>query len=307
MSAKIALTGASGFIGRHLAVALAAEGHRLRVLVRRDDPDLAALGVELCRGDLGGDLAPLVAGCATVVHVAGAVRARDGRAFHEINALGADRLAQATLPGSRFLLFSSLAAREPAVSAYAASKAAGEQRVLEQAGRLVVTVVRPPAVYGPGDRATLPLLRNLARGLLVHPAADARFSLLFAADLIDLTRQVLADPPAEATILEPDDGTAGGYSWQDVAAIAEAKLRRRVRRIAVPRAPLRWSAGIAEWWGRRSGKPPILSEGKVAELYHRDWVSDTRATAALPRWQPRFRFGDGLVASLDWYRSAGWL
>ena len=72
-------------------------------------------------------------------------------------------------------------------------------------------------------------------------------------------------------------------------------------------AQLAWAAGLAEWRGRWTGEPPILSCGKVAELYHRDWVSDTQATAALPHWQPKVRFGDGLVASLDWYRKAGWL
>ena len=307
MTGPIALTGATGFIGRHLALALAAAGNSVRALVRRDEPRLAERGIELWRGDLGADLEGFVSDSPNVIHVAGAIRARDRGQFHEINAQGADRLARATRTGARFVLISSLAARHPGVSDYAASKAAGEQLVLAQAGRLAVTVIRPPAVYGPEDRATLPLLRGLARGILLHPAVDARFSLLYAPDLVRLTLSVLADPPPDGTILEPDDGTPAGYGWSDLAAIAAARLARRVRRIGVPRAPLAWAAGLAEWRGRWAGEPPILSRGKVAELYHRDWVSDTQATAALPHWQPKVRFGDGLVASLDWYRKAGWL
>ena len=55
------------------------------------------------------------------------------------------------------------------------------------------------------------------------------------------------------------------------------------------------------------GEPPILSRGKVAELYHRDWVSDTRRHGGGAGWQPQIRFGDGLAATLAWYREAGWL
>jgi nucleoside-diphosphate-sugar epimerase len=308
MAEPIAITGATGFIGRHLARTLAASGHRVRALVRRDEPTLTELGIEQWRGDLGADLEGFVAGCPAIVHVAGAVRARDARHFHDVNAGGAARLAAAAGTGTRFVLISSLAARHPQVSAYAASKAAGERRVLEHAQRLTVTVIRPPAVYGPEDRATLPLLRGLSRGLLIHPAApDARFSLLYAHDLVALTGCVLAEPPPSGTIIEPDDGMPGGYGWASLAALAGERLGRRVRRVGIPPAPLGLAAWLAERQGRWSGQPPILSRGKVAELYHRDWVSDTRAAATVAGWRPEVRFGDGLVASLAWYREAGWL
>jgi 2-alkyl-3-oxoalkanoate reductase len=308
MAATVAVTGATGFIGRHLAIALAESGYYVRALARREDSKLAARKIELWRGDLEAGLERFVAGCTIVVHVAGAVRARDAAHFHRVNGEGAARLAAASPSGCRFLLVSSLAARHPQLSSYAASKAAGERLVLAQASRLHVTVIRPPAVYGPEDRATLPLLRGLARGLLIHPAGrDARFSLLYANDLVRLACCTLADPPPSGTILEPDDGAAGGYGWAGLADIAAERLGRRVRRLAVPRLPLAWAAWLAEQYGRRSHEPPILSRGKVAELYHRDWVSDTRAMAAVPRWQPQVRFGDGLVASLAWYRDAGWL
>ncbi len=203
---------------------------------------------------------------------------------------------------------STLAARLPEVSPYAASKAAGERLVLAHSGRLRVIVVRPPAVYGPQDRATLPLFRGMARGLLAHPGSrDARFSLLYAPDLVDLVRTLLADPPADGTIIEPDDGTPGGYDWKALAGLAEAHLGRKVRLVQIPRAAMSFVAWLAERRGRLSGRPPILSRGKVAELYHRDWVSDTRAMAKVPGWKPEIRFADGLAATVTWYRGAGWL
>jgi nucleoside-diphosphate-sugar epimerase len=308
MSNRIAVTGATGFVGRHLAIALASGGYEVRALARRDDARLLAGGIELWRGDLDGNLDGLVEGCAAVVHVAGAVRGRDASHFHRVNAEGTARLAAASPLGSRFVLISSLAARHPHLSAYAASKAAGERLLLGHADRLKVAVIRPPAVYGPEDRATLPLLRGLAWGLLVHPAGrDARFSLLYADDLVRLACSLLADPPPSGTILEPDDGMSGGYGWSALAAIAGNRLGRRVRTVGVPRLPMTWTAWLSEQYGRRSREPPILSRGKVAELYHRDWVSDTRAMVMAPRWQPQVKFGDGLMASLAWYREAGWL
>jgi nucleoside-diphosphate-sugar epimerase len=238
------------------------------------------------------------------------VRAADAREFHAVNVEATARLAAAAaINGVRcFVLISSLAARLPSISPYAASKAAGETALLANAGAMHATIIRPPAVYGPADRATLPLLRGLARGLLVHPGhAETRFSLLHGADLARLPALLLACPPPAGTILEPDDGNAGGYTWRDLAATAEAKLGRRVRLLRVPRPPVTLAAWAAEGYGRWAARPPILSRGKVAELYHRDWVSDTRAVGTVAGWAPRVGFGDGLIATLAWYRQAGWL
>ena len=308
MPERVALTGATGFIGRHIALALSDAGLRVRALVRRDDRELSARGVALVIGDLDSELDQFVADSNAVIHCAAAIRGADPGYLHAVNARGSERLAAASSAGSLFLQMSSLAARLPHISPYAATKAAGEELVLGHQDRLRVAVLRPPAVYGPADRATLPLFRGMARGLLLHPGTrDARFSLLYADDLVGLVRTLLAAPPPSGTILEPDDGTSGGYGWTDLAAVAGRHLGRKVRPIPVPQAPLSLAARLAERYGRLAGRPPVLSRGKVAELYHRDWVSDTRAMAEVPGWRPTVRFGDGLAATLGWYRGAGWL
>lgn len=306
----VALTGATGFVGRHVAAALAAAGHRVRALTRRDDPALRAGGIELVEGTLERVPEALLEDVELVVHVAGAVRAAHAQAFQEINGAATARLAAAAAERGigRFLQLSSLAARMPGISPYAASKAAGEAAVLAAAGPMRVTIIRPPAVYGPYDRATLPLLRGLSRGVLVHPGhADGRFSLLHAADLARLVALHYADVSATDSILEPDDGTAGGYTWRELAAIAEERLGHRIRLVRLPRPPLALAAWVAERYARRAARPPVLSRGKVAELYHREWVSDMRAVDSATGWRPRITFGDGLVETLAWYRQAGWL
>ena len=145
------------------------------------------------------------------------------------------------------------------------------------------------------------LLGHSEGGLVALAAAGT------APDLAGLVPRLLAHPPAQGTILEPDDGNAGGYTWRDLAATAEARLGRPVRTMRLPRPPLALIAWAAEGYGRYAARAPVLSRGKVAELYHRDWVSDTRAVDAAVGWAPRVGFGDGLVATLAWYQQAGWL
>src|SRR5665213_1536813 len=160
-----AVTGATGFLGRRLVPALVASGWRVRVLVRRTPPgDLwEGCGPELVAGDLGSlaALDTLTAGADVLIHGAGLIKAARRSDFFAVNAEGARNAARAA-PAGGLLLVSSLAAREPRLSDYAASKRAGEELALAVAGPRL-TIVRPPAIYGPGDRETLALFRLAGR------------------------------------------------------------------------------------------------------------------------------------------------
>ena len=235
-----------------------------------------------------------------MVHCAGVVAASSPAAFRLVNAVGAARVmaaAAATSTRPRFLLLSSLAAREPALSAYASSKRLGEDQVRRAAGeRIELCILRPPAVYGPGDRATLPIFRQLRRGLLFVPAvAEARFSLIYVEDLADLVIRLLRQSDWGG-VLEPDDGRAGGYRWQDLAEIAGRQLGRRVRIVALPRTILWPVAAVGQAVGATLGRSPAISLGKLRELFHSDWVSRTAARPALAGWSARTTFETWLRA-----------
>ncbi|MGH6887148.1 MAG: NAD-dependent epimerase/dehydratase family protein, partial [Geminicoccales bacterium] len=231
MTGPVAVTGASGFIGRALVRRLSRSGFRVRALCRRPEPGLGESGAEIVLGELEDyeSLERLMDGAEVVVHAAGAVRVRSRRDFDAINRRGtANLVAALVLSGRlrRLILVSSLAAREPALSAYAASKRMAEQEVESRRSQLLdFCILRPPAVYGPGDRATLPIFRQLARGLLLVPApSDARFSLLFVEDMAELVERLVQAPRWGGVTLEPDDGRPGGYAWRDLAAIAGRAL-----------------------------------------------------------------------------------
>ncbi|MDX6748643.1 NAD-dependent epimerase/dehydratase family protein [Geminicoccaceae bacterium 1502E] len=312
MTGLVALTGATGFIGRHAARELIGRGWRVRALLRRDDPELATLGVEAVPGDLGDAdaIGRLVDGADWVMHGAGAVSAPSDADFMRVNMMGTRTVAEAaaSLPRPpRFLLLSSLAARHPSLSPYARSKRRAELEVEGRADALRPLVVRPPAVYGPGDRGTLPIMAQLARGLLVAPRGEThRFSLIYGPDLAVLLATLVESAPERAAAIEPDDAAPEGYGWAQLAALASARLDRPVRLVGLPRGALAAPAMLLEAFGRWTGKPPMLSRGKLAELYHESWLVDRATTQGLD-WRPAIGFSEGLAQTLAWYKEAGWL
>ena len=313
MKTAIAVTGGTGFIGREVIRRLLENGWPVRALTRRSDPGLERIGVATIGGALEDEasLARLVEGATAVVHCAGVVAASSPAAFRLVNAVGAARVmaaAAATSTRPRFLLVSSLAAREPALSAYASSKRLGEDQVRRAADKRVdLCILRPPAVYGPGDRATLPIFRQLRRGLLFVPAvAEARFSLIYVEDLADLVIRLLRQSDWGG-VVEPDDGRAGGYRWQDLAEIAGRHLGRRVRIVALPRTILWPVAAVGQAVGATLGRSPAISLGKLRELFHSDWVSRTAVRPALAGWSAHTTFETGFARTVGWYEQNGWL
>jgi 2-alkyl-3-oxoalkanoate reductase len=308
----IAITGGTGFIGRRVVARLLDRGWRVRALVRRPDPSLAATGAEVVHGTLEdpASLEALVDSAQAVVHCAGAISARSKNEFVRVNRDGTAALAAAHVvqPGPpRLLLMSSLAAREPGLSSYAASKRMAEDAAREMlAGKADFCIVRPPAVYGPGDRATLPIFRQIQKGLLFVPAADARFSLLYVDDLAEIVARLLEGPRWDGAVMEPDDDS-GGYGWADVARIASAHLDRRVRTVPVPWLALWLPAACAQILGIALRRAPMLTPGKLRELYHSDWICRAGGGVLLPAGSPRVTFDNGFAATLAWYMQRKWL
>lgn len=315
MGATVALTGASGFIGARLAARLAEKGYRVKALRHRAAlPEAAsASGLEVVPGGLSDDaaLARLCAGADVVVHCAALVRARRARDFQRVNAEGVARLVRAAAgAGSRprLLLLSSLVAREPGLSDYAASKRAGERVLAEQGSGLEWTVFRPPAVYGPGDRELLRIFRWVRRGFAPLPAtAEARFSLVHVDDLVAAMLAWLATPGSAGRAYEVDDGSGDGYRWGEVLEMLAEALEARARPVAPP-APLLHALAAASTLGARLvGQAPMLTPGKLRELRHSDWVCRDRGLREEIGWQPTIGLREGLRQTVAWYRRQGWL
>lgn len=306
MALTLAVTGGTGFVGGHVLAAAQARGHCVRALARR--PQRPRDGVEWVPGDLADTaaLARLADGADAVLHVAGVVNARDAAGFAAGNVAGtaAMRRAAGRLP---FVHVSSLAARGPRLSAYGASKLAAEHVARGCAGP--VAMVRPPAVYGPGDTELLALFRAARLGVVPVPKG-AVAAMIFAPDLAEALvalAEDLAGPGRSAGgCFEIDDGAGGYRQTAMVAAIGEA-LGQRVRALEVPGAALRLGAALDTALARLRGTLPKLSFDRAGYLAHPDWRADSRPLLALGLWRPAHGLAEGLAKTVAWYRQEGWL
>ena len=308
MSKLVAVTGATGFVGPHLVAALARHGWKIRLLVRRWSPlpSLAGVEAELVLGDVSDEAAlrRLVDGADTVIHAAGLIKARRPADFMAVNRDGT-ALASRLSSTARFVLLSSLAAREPRLSSYGASKRAAEEVVAGRSGPWLA--VRAPAVYGPGDRETLPYFRAVARGFALRPnLPDARLSLIHVADLADALALAVERPPP-ASVCEIDDGRDGGYGYGDMQAAAEAALGRTARTLAIPRIAMDGIAQVNRVSHALGGPVQILTPGKVKEIFHSDWTVHDRRLAAAIGFAARYDLARGFADTILWYRRHDWL
>lgn len=304
---KIALTGGTGFIGGHVFDNMAGRGISIKALTRRPQP--ARPDVEWIHGSLEDEdsLKKLVSSCQAVIHMAGAVKAEDRAAFAHINLTGTERLlAIAKEAGvKRFIHVSSLAAREADLSDYGWSKAQSEERV--RASGLDWTIIRPPAVYGSGDREMLEMFKMAGMGLMIMPP-KGRLSLI-AAD--DLSRLIVAlvdqdlSRPSYCQLYEVDDGHPQGWSQNEFAqALGHAVGKSSLKVIHLPKKLLSL-ASQAEGWLR--GKQARLTQDRVRYFCHPDWVINPTLSPPSTLWQPQISLEEGLNETAIWYRSRGWL
>lgn len=301
---KLALTGSTGFVGSHLLEQALAAGHQVSALTRQPQPGRP--GVDWVIGSLEdrGALHRLTGDADRVIHVAGVLNAPDKAGFDKGNVTGTLAiLAAATASGAeRFVHVSSLAAREPHLSLYGDSKARSEELV-ERSG-LDWVIVRPPAVYGPGDRETFELFR-MARGGLVAMPPEGRASYLHVEDLARLLLALADQGAPSRLILEPDDGRPGGWSHHDFGqALGQAVGVPAVRTLKAPRWLLR--AGAVGDRLVRGGRARLTPD-RVAYFCHPDWVSDRSRSVPHQLWQPRIPTDRGLEETARWYVAQGWL
>ena len=292
----LAVTGGTGFVGKHLIDHALAAGHEVRALTRRPQP--ARTGVTWIMGDLA-DPAALAEGADALVHVAGVVNAdRDGFAIGNIDGTRTILAAAASARVRRFVHVSSLSAREPQLSDYGWSKREAERLV--EASALDWTIVRPTAIYGAGDMEMRDLFRAARLGLAFLPPPG----LMSAVDVGDLARLllVLAEQGDHRTVYEVDDGRA--WTHVDFARALGAAVGRPVLPMHLPRPLMLAGAALDRVLRRDKAK---LTRDRVGYLCHPDWSAnpDRRPPTAL--WVPQVDTPAGLAATARWYRANGLL
>jgi nucleoside-diphosphate-sugar epimerase len=318
------VTGATGFVGSHLAEALRGRGHEVTVLARSAAKAvlLEAQGMRVVMGDLHDSdaLTRAAEGQHVIFHVAGVVAARNEAEFMRANRDGTANVVGAggRAGRPRFVVVSSMAAAGPSspgkphqgdeparpVTAYGRSKLAAEAVVTASA--LPWTIVRPPTVYGPRDQEVLKVFRIARWG--VAPVFGDGSQELSAVHGADLAQALIAAGLSDATVgktyyaCHPEVVTSAGL----VRAIG-ATMGRRVAIVGVPQPIGRALLALTEAGARLTGQPTILTTDKAHEFFQAAWTGDPAPLARDTGWRAAHDLSTGLADTYRWYRSAGWL
>ena len=302
----VAITGATGFVGSRMLDLMVREGYDVRALTRRKQDDRP--GVRWVRGALDDkvSLNELCSGADMVLHIAGVVNAPDRRGFETGNVAGTLAVVEAAKRAAtkRFIRVSSLAATQPQLSIYGATKAKAE-KIVATSG-LDWTIIRPPAVYGPGDGEFLDLFKMARLGFVtLPPDADGRLSVIHVQDLC---RALFALLPEQedftARIFEVDDGRPGGWTQASFAKAIGWAMGKRITAVGVPKSLLRIGAMADRLVRRNRAK---LTEDRVNYFCHDDWTIDPQKRLPTQLWQPQIETRQGLKDTAQWYRQNDWL
>jgi uncharacterized protein YbjT (DUF2867 family) len=299
----LAVTGGTGFVGGHLLRVAAGQGYEIRALTRGWRPPEA--NIDWIEGalDRPESLAKLCSGADAVIHIAGLINAPDRAGFEAVNVGGTAAMIDSARRSGirRFIHISSLAAREPKLSDYGWSKAKSEKLVA--ASGLEWTIVRPPAVYGPGDRETFELFKMAKRGFVALPP-KGRFSVIHVEDLSRLILALLEQRDSVSEIYEPDDGVEQGWDHRHFARTLGRIFGKRAATVAMPKIVMHGASKIDKLVRRDKAK---LTPDRVRYFCHPDWVVTARLRPPPSLWRPQIRTPTGLKETAAWYREQGWL
>ena len=322
------VTGATGFIGSHLVELLLKQKYAVRVLLRRtsDTVWLQGLPIEYVYGDLfdTNALREAVAGVDYVFHSAGVTKAKTAAEYFRGNTEGVKNLLDAVTqnnPGlKRFVQISSQTAAGPSpgktpiteettprpITTYGRSKLAGEEACAERLGRIPITIVRPPAVYGPRDRDIFEFFNTMSKGLQPMVGMKEKFvSLIHVGDLV---RGFLMAAESENAIGQTYFlSSSQVYGWKEVGEVARRIIGKTAFRVKIPEAGVFAIAAVSEFFGLFSRKPVLINLEKARDMVQDYWTCDSSKANRDFGYVQEITLDEGIRNTVEWYKSKGWL
>lgn len=326
--AKVLITGSNGFLGSHITRRMVADGHEVYSLVRRTSnlDRLEAVETNLIYGDIvaGPESLPdAVREMDYIFHTAAAIKAKSRDQFFSINVSGTLNLLQACLAANRslkrFVLISSQAAGRPSrdgtpvkesdppqpVSDYGWSKMEAETAVRGYFDRLPITIIRPPAIYGPGDESFLPVFKLLKKGISLGFGKEKVLSLSYVEDIVDgaLLAAMNDQAAAETFNIAPQQA----YNWNDVQRQIAKILQVKPITLRIPKCISMLYAHISTISCRIKGSVPFTTPSKMREMLEPSWISDPAKAREILGYTAKHTLEQGLKKTIEWYTLQGLL
>ncbi len=325
---KVLITGATGFIGSHLAEALHAKGYTLRCLVRKTSNLrwIRHLPIEYIYGDLFDHeiLKQAVNDIDYVYHVAGLTKARSRAEYFQGNHIATRNLLDAVLTRKdgikRLVHISTQAAVGPStdripidektpyhpITAYGESKMEAEMECQKVMDRLSVTIIRPPAVYGPRDTDVFEFFNTVNKGL--QPIIGFRekwVSLVNVRDLVDGI--ILAGEHPRAIGQTYFISSEKYYNWKEIGEITKQVMGKKTVTIHIPEFAVYAIAGICELYTIVTHRPALLNLEKVRDIVQDAWTCSIEKSKMDLAYDEKIELAQGIRDVVGWYRREGWL
>jgi len=323
----VLVTGATGFLGSRLVDELMADNHQVRALVREtsniealNNRDIPCITGSLQRGD---GLAEALAGVDAVIHCAGGGLSPNRHTLYADNVTTTQVLVSAIRQHrpqlKRLIVVSSVSAHGPSpnglaraddapsrpTSEYGRCKAKAEELVLAAAEEWPVTVIRPPAIYGPGDRRMLPLFRAAQRGWVPLPSTSKTLSLIHVDDCVRALCNILEHDKSTGQCFSVEDGTP--RAMDELVQMIGGTLGRTPSILRLPGWLMRIAGIISGFFARFRKGAIMLTSDKVNDLMQPHWVCDAKRLREQMHWAPRVALRDGLLDTARWYKERRWI
>ncbi len=325
---KALVTGGNGFIGSHLVELLLKNGYSVRCLIRKtsDTRWLRSLKLEFVYGDLHDPraLEEAVTGVEYVYHSAGLTKAKTKAEYYRANHIGTRNLLDAVATHNhgirRFVQVSSQAAAGPSESmtpmneeaaphpltTYGKSKWKGEEECLKAMALMPVTIVRPPAVYGPRDRDIFEFFNTMSKGLQPMVGLSEKYvSLIHVTDLV--RGFVMAAESEKAVGQTYFISSTQPYGWKEVGEITHRELGKSALRVRIPEFGVYAVAAFAELFAFFSPKPALINFEKARDMVQDYWTCDASKAKRDFGFEQEISLEEGIRSTVEWYRGQGWL
>jgi nucleoside-diphosphate-sugar epimerase len=331
---KVVVTGANGFIGSHVVDKLIKKGYDVEIISRKNS-DLSNLEEHIkinkikineCNFSDIDSLANAVSGSDYIYHIGGAVAAKNWEGYKSANVDATTNLIEAALKTTpnllKFLFVSSQTAAGPSmalnkpkteldemnpISQYGKSKKLAEEEVAKYYNRLPIATVRPPAVFGPRDKAILDVFKTVNSGLGAMIGFDKKYVSLI--NCFDLADGIILAAESEKSIgqkyfISSDEF----YTWDYLIPLIGEKLNKKfVLKIKLPHSLVKGLGLTSEKVGNFFGATPVFNYEKANDFIQSYWTCSIDKAKSELNYQPKIKIDEGIEITVDWYKKHKWL